>query len=160
MSNADRFIPYDQDMTSIFHDDLILLNGFVLQIVYTAKKITNAPFLAVRDFCESHWLGAAALSQQPRNSRAKRSSPPAARRRRRRALAGLATAVGAAIVLPFRLVPSFLPTPIQLLTWFLDSKSFEHRLPRLRHWMAAGGGGRRRRARRRQCGGAACWLVV
>ena len=56
------------------------------------------------------------------------------------ARAVLATAVGAAIVLPFRLVPSFLPTPIQLLTWFLDSKSFEHRLLRLRHWMAAEGG--------------------
>ena len=79
------------------------------------------------------------------------------------ACAGLATAVGAAIVLPFRLVPSFLPTPIQLLTWFLDSKSFEHRLLRLRHWMAADGGGRRRRRRRawrRLGGGAACWLVV
>ena len=59
------------------------------------------------------------------------------------ASAGLATAVGAAIVLPFRLVPSFFPTPIQLLTWFLDSKSFEHRLLRLRHWMAADGGGGR-----------------
>ena len=54
MYNADRVIPYNQNMTSIFHNDLILLNGFVLQIVYTAKKITNAPFLAVRDFCESH----------------------------------------------------------------------------------------------------------
>jgi hypothetical protein len=69
MYNADRVIPYDQNMTSIFHNDLIFgsdnANWFVLQ-----KKITNAPFLPVRDFCESHWLGAAAIEQQPSSSSA------------------------------------------------------------------------------------------
>ena len=132
-------------MTSIFHNDLILLNGFVLQIVYTAKKIYECSIFSSEGFLRKPLIGSccdrAAAQKQP--SLAQLTTAPAARRRRRRARAGLATAVGAAIVLPFRLVPSFLPTPIQLLTWFLDSKSFEHRLLRLRHWMAADGGGRR-----------------
>ena len=162
MYNADCFIPYDQNMTSIFHNDLILLNGFVLQIVYTAKKIYECSIFSSEGFLRKPLIGSccdrAAAQKQP--SLAQLATGGAAATQAR---AGLATAVGAAIVLPFRLVPSFLPTPIQLLTWFLDSKSFEHRLLRLRHWMAADGEGGRRTTEkgwRRQCGGAACWLVV
>ena len=149
-------------MTSIFHNDLILLNGFVLQIVYTAKKIYECSIFSSEGFLRKPLIGSccdrAAAQKQPSLAQFAIGGGAAATQAR----AGLATAVGAAIVLPFRLVPSFFPTSIQLLTWFLDSKSFEHRLLRLRHWMAADGGGRRWRTRawRRLGGGAACWLVV
>ena len=150
-------------MTSIFHNDLILLNGFVLQIVYTAKKIYECSIFTSEGFLRKPLIGSccdrAAAQKQPSLAQFAICGGAAATQAR----AGLATAVGAAIVLPFRLVPSFLPTPIQLLTWFLDSKSFEHRLLRLRHWMAADGGGRRRRVAadgEGGRGGAACWLVV
>ena len=126
------------------------------------KKIYECSIFSSEGFLRKPLIGSccdrAAAQKQPSLAQFAIGGGAAATQAR----AGLATAVGAAIVLPFRLVPSFLPTPIQLLTWFLDSKSFEHRLLRLRHWMAADGGGRRWRTRawRRLGGGAACWLVV
>ena len=130
MYNADRVIPYDQNMTSI----LILLMGLYCKKNYECSIFSSEGFLRkplIGSCCDR-----AAAQKQPSLAQLTTGSAAATQAR-----AGLATAVGAAIVLPFRLVPSFLPTPIQLLTWFLDSKSFEHRLLQLRHWMAADGGG-------------------
>ena len=129
---------WPQFFIMIWSLDLIMLIG-----LYCKKKLRMLHFCQWGIFAKAIDWELLLYRSSPETAQ-----PSAARHRRRGgdagARAGLATAVGAAIVLPFRLVPSFLPTPIQLLTWFLDSKSFEHRLLRLRHWMAADGGERRR----------------
>ena len=75
-------------MTSIFHNDLILLiNGFVLQIVYTAKKNYECSIFSSEGFLRKPLIGSccdrAAAQKQP--SLAQLTTAPAARRRRRRA---------------------------------------------------------------------------
>ena len=69
MYNADCIITYDQNMNSIFHNDLILLNGFVLQIVYTAKKNYECSIFSSEGFLRKPLIGSccsiAAAQKQP-----------------------------------------------------------------------------------------------
>ena len=70
MYNTHRVIPYDQNMTSIFHNDLILLNGFVLQIVYVhCKKNYECSIFSSEGFLRKPLIGSccdrAAAQKQP-----------------------------------------------------------------------------------------------